>query len=62
MTKAAPKKTTTRTPRRKKAAPELRAIDLHPFFIEDHHSVSAQTAIRVTAILACVRFVAQSLA
>jgi HK97 family phage portal protein len=48
-------------PRRSRAKPfELRAIE--PFFLERPDSVTAQTAIRVTAILACVRFVAQSLA
>lgn len=58
---ATPRKTTPRKPRATKIG-DLRAIDLGQFFVEDGSPITAQTAIRVTAILACVRFVAQSLA
>lgn len=58
---AAPKKAPAKRSSRPRSKPlELRAIE--PFFLERPDAVTAQTAIRVTAILACVRFVAQSLA
>lgn len=41
---------------------EMRAVSAGGFFIETPDAISAQTAIRVTAILSCVRFIAQSLA
>jgi HK97 family phage portal protein len=40
---------------------EMRAVD-SSFFVESPDAISAQTAMRVTAILACVRFIAQSIA
>ena len=62
------KRTTTRTRRpatrktQPKQSPELRGIDLSSFFADDWSGVTPQTAIRVTSILACVRFIAQSIA
>ena len=55
------------TPRPRKAAAQntyaMRSVDLGgSWLVESPDAISAQTAIRVTAILACVRFIAQSLA
>ncbi|NBW86174.1 MAG: phage portal protein [Planctomycetia bacterium] len=62
-----PKKPAARRPSRRKAAPVLQQIELRSlpatgWSIEEMHEIGPQTAIRVTAILACVRFLAQSLA
>jgi len=64
--KAQTNKPSKRAPRKAAAAKAypMRAVDLGnlAWSIESADAISAQTAIRVTAILACVRFVAQSLA
>jgi HK97 family phage portal protein len=60
----AKKQPAARRPSRRKPAakqPELRSIHTG-WALDGYHEIAPHTAIRVTAILACVRFLAQSLA